>query len=57
MKKKSPKTKLVRVDESTAIKVEKFARPNKQSIGGFFTLAAEEKLKKQTTDIAEAKEK
>lgn len=44
-KKGKEKTKLIRVDIDVADKVEKFVKPKKQSLGGFFTIAAEEKLK------------
>lgn len=43
-KKEQPKTRIVRVDEATAKKVEELVKPRRQSIGGFFTLAAEEKI-------------
>ncbi len=49
-KKEQPKTRLIRVDESVAQKVEGWAKPMKQSIGGFFTIAAEEKLDKLKKD-------
>lgn len=46
MKKKKEETKLVRVEAKVATAVEKYVKDTKQSIGGFFTLAASEKLEK-----------
>lgn len=50
VKKDKQKTRLVRVEETVAQLVEKHSRPIKQSIGGFFTLAAIEKLEKYKTN-------
>ncbi len=39
-------TELVRVEKQTFDKVKKYVTQSKQSMGGFYTLAAEEKLQK-----------
>lgn len=46
--KKEEETALVRVETPTHEKVKEFVKISKQSIGGFFTIAAEEKLKSQS---------
>ena len=43
-KKKGDKTKLVRIETAVTSEVEQFVKTTKQSVGGFFALAAIEKL-------------
>lgn len=45
--KKEQDTSLVRVETPTHEKVKEYVEQSKQSIGGFYTLAAEEKLQKE----------
>jgi hypothetical protein len=46
--KKIETTTMVRVDKKLVAKVNKHTDKTRQSIGGFFELAAEEKLKRET---------
>jgi hypothetical protein len=46
-KKKSDKTKLVRIEVAVTSAVESHVLLTKQSVGGFFALAAIEKLQKE----------
>ena len=48
-KKKDEKTKLVRIETVVTAVVEAHVKTTKQSVGGFFALAAIEKLQKEKT--------
>lgn len=46
-KKATPKTRLVRIETEVVERVEKHVAVTKQSVGGFFALGADEKLKRE----------